>query len=73
MNSPLDISRERVHEIYRGKAAATITQMMVENSELRATVEALTNMVNELTRQVSELSPANGQRGAFAQDNTDGE
>lgn len=58
MNQPeaLQVSQGRVQDILKGKAASTIGDLMVENAQLTAALEALQQKVVSLQDQLSRAS-----------------
>lgn len=65
---PLQISSARAAEIFQGKAATAIKDLMVENSQLSAVVEALNQQVQELQQVVTEYRQRDmSQRAASAE------
>lgn len=57
MNQPesIQVANTRVAEIFQGKAASTIKDLMVENAQLSAVAEALHQQLAEAQGQVREL------------------
>jgi hypothetical protein len=66
--NPINVSQARADEIYRGKAAATINDLMVENARLTAIIEAIQEQLG--TREL-ELRKAKSQISELATANTD--
>lgn len=51
----IQVSTARVNEIFQGKAASTIRDLMVESSQLQGVIEAMQGQLQEATSQVREL------------------
>jgi len=54
----INVSHQRVTEILQGKAAATISALMLEVAQLSAVNEALSSRIQELERSVTRPQPS---------------
>lgn len=52
---PINVSSARAAELFQGKAASTIKDLMVENSQLSAVVEVLTQRVQEQEQALQDF------------------
>lgn len=55
--SPIQVSQKRSNEIFQGKAGSTIAELMVENAQLTAIVESLSQQLSEAMEQRTPPSP----------------
>jgi len=61
----INVSHQRVTEILQGKAAATISALMLEVAQLSAVNEALSSRIQELERSVTRPQPASSAEPAI--------
>jgi hypothetical protein len=55
VDGSVNVSTTRVNELFQGKAASTIKELMVENAQLQAVVEVLSTELREARQQVAQL------------------
>lgn len=65
---PVQVSNTRVHEVFKGKTAAVISDLMQENAQLTAAAEAMQQRIASLEDQLVRLTPAPEPASPPAQD-----
>jgi hypothetical protein len=69
VDGSVNVSTARVNELFQGKAASTIKELMVENAQLQAVVEVLSTELQSARQQVATFeAKARLQAGASSPD-----